>query len=288
MRVGVVGNGLVGHATGEALRGKGKHEVKYFDVDVTRTDFGSIGELVGWAEAIVSAVPTNNDEAGKLDDRGVRKVVEEVAESRGERTRVFVQRSTVTPGWSRKMAPVLGKVLFVYCPSFLYRATALKNEEDPEKVVAGLGRKEDAGIVFDLWNWVPEERFFFGGYEEAELAKYVSNNMQSVILSFLNEVYVMAKEVGADPKWIIETMVAEKSLGCLYRVVGKAYGPGRMRDDLSALLAWVRERGLWMVMQQAAQVTNTMMECRFGVESRSTKELLRERDFRKVSKSLEG
>ena len=55
MRVGVVGGG----AMGSWLRREfsSVHEVAVFDVDRSRSDVGSLGELVEWAEVVVVAVP---------------------------------------------------------------------------------------------------------------------------------------------------------------------------------------------------------------------------------------
>ncbi len=56
MRVGVVGGGAMGSWLKRELRAAG-HEALVFDVDRARSDVGSLGELAGWAEVVIVAVP---------------------------------------------------------------------------------------------------------------------------------------------------------------------------------------------------------------------------------------
>lgn len=315
MRVCVVGYGIVGKATAFALQMMGGHDVSVYDSDELKVTeealhvehesgaglqgarfqrCATLVEAVKDFDAVVCCVPTPRLPNGLLDMKAVDDLFLTWVGNQRRTGGLFVQRSTSNVGYAQANADIMmtRKVgddrTYLYCPSFLYRKTAIDCELNPPKILVGIHetmRYASVEYANALFPWsTAKEKIMIGRFHEVEVAKMASNNAQAVILAFLNELNVMGQSFGDgfDADWVMRTLVMEDSLSSLYRVFGKAWGAdGRMEHDLGA---WVTQMRNMVTMGQIESVSqpwvtagalalNEQLRSAVGEERRPTDEL---------------
>lgn len=295
MKVLVVGAGLMGQATGASLRGH--HEVRFFDVRRNVSEYETVTPGLAWADVVISCTATDMTKDDELDVSSLEGLAEAITRELEFTARpiLWVQRSTTLPGTHRQLlnaqsARFRENVTLVHVPLFGYRKSATQDEMTPCKVVVGLrsrlpftnedtGLREAEEIQTKLWElFAPQKRagspFYWGTYEEAEMAKLFSNHAQVTLMGFWNDVFRQGQKLGADTRWVMETICLEKPLSSLYRIHGKGFGlDGRMYTDATATARWAERGGLPMdVIPAALQVNRDMVQA-YGEERRPTSEL---------------
>lgn len=288
MRLGIVGSGNVGGCFGVALEQAG-HEVMYHDVSTEtlkkyKRTTTSLKELVQFAEAVFVCVPTEDDGTGKCDMSIFNKVADEIASYEAEpwcKTRVFVQRSTVSPGTADAQSVRFKKIKYVVNPSFLVMATKEKDSWQPDKVTLGIYAQdveELAPLMRDeIYRWMPKEKIHISSPIAIEVAKYTENALQSTLLSFWNNVLLVAREAGAEAQMhdILQIISLTPDLSVTPRIPGKAFGGACLPKDIRALITWCKERGVPCPVFQGVKDMNAHLEATVGVNTKSAVDLYR-------------
>ncbi|MBK7535751.1 MAG: UDP-glucose/GDP-mannose dehydrogenase family protein [Myxococcales bacterium] len=239
-KVGIIGYGYVGHATGYSLSQVA--EVSWHDPKVTGSR--SFNELARWADALFVCVPTPRGETGAADLGVVREVVSQLAGLRI--TSPILLKSTVPPGTTEGLARSWPTLAMVCCPEFLRESTHIEDASAPARVVLGwssTASESTRALVRDLY----VRRFPSVPRVElpslaAEFLKYASNALFGVKVSFANEMAELARRVGVDWEAVRSALVLDSRVGDGHLAVpgpdGRyGFGGSCLPKDLAGLLA---------------------------------------------------
>src|SRR3989442_11750232 len=274
LKIGIIGAGVVGKATGIGLEAKG-HTVTFVDnnpslLDELKTSghevHNSISDIARLSDIVMVSVPTPTV-SGHTDLHAVLAVIEEVglglANSLGYK--LVVLRSTVPPRTTRRQViPVLEAVSrkkagpdFGVCfnPEFLREHSALEDFLLPDRTVIGQFDQHSGNTLESLYDSFqrPGVRCTL---EESELAKYVTNAFLATKISYFNEVYELCKGLGVSPDIVSSVVALDKRIGPYGTIGGKPFRGKCLPKDVEAFLSFVRDLGLRLDVLKAAVSVN--------------------------------
>jgi UDPglucose 6-dehydrogenase len=258
MRVGVVGGGVVGAATARALVEHVK-EVRVYDL-VPERGTHRLHETVMDSDVVFVCLPTPQ-KAGSLECD--TSIVEEFFSHMGGllHTRNFVLRSTVPPGFTKRMRDKFGLENLVHSPEFLTARCADLNAHMPGRNIVGYpdfvpvvenasGRHPVEDLYNARWPHVPLVRLMSW---QTELVKLATNGFFAVKVVYWNEVYQFCRKLrGGDPgaAWteVIETILLDGRIHESHTKVpgpdGKfGFGGACLPKDLANLISSAMEAG---------------------------------------------
>jgi UDPglucose 6-dehydrogenase len=277
-RIFVVGSGVVGKATGEGFLAAG-HEVTFIDVNPTRLEFlRSLGldardELVLDDERtsfVFLTLPTPN--VGHRYDlsafsAGTQSVGKALATADAEHT--VVVRSTVPPGTTeglvkKALEAASGKRVgagfaLASNPEFLRAASAAEDFRWPWMTVVASRSVRTIERLSELLTPFGGELRTFGDPASAELLKCAHNIFNATKISFWNEMWLVARELGVDldPIAAVVAKSAEGSFNPNYGIRGGApYGGVCLPKDTQGFLGFAREIGIDMPLLGATVAVN--------------------------------
>jgi UDPglucose 6-dehydrogenase len=277
-RIFIVGSGVVGTATGEGFLAAG-HDVTFVDTSLPRVrelqERGHDARLeldlsTEPGSSIFLTLPTPN-EGWRYDltalTAGTAAVGRALAGSPAVHT--VVVRSTVPPGTTEGLVrPVLeqhsGKTVddgfrLASNPEFLRAASAEEDFRNPWMTVVA---SRDPRTVADLASLLAPfggEMRTFADPAEAEFVKCAHNIFNATKISFWNEMWLVAREMGVDLDPIAATVArsAEGSTNPLYGIRGGApYGGVCLPKDTCGFLGFAAGIGLDMPLLRAVVHTN--------------------------------
>jgi len=129
------------------------------------------------------------------------------------------------------------------------------------RIILG-GKKKDTTKVEKLYR----ERFthtpiYKTTWEAAEVVKYMSNSFFAVKISFLNEMYEVAKHIGVPYEDLRDMWLADQRIGNSHTDVPghdgqRGYGGKCFPKDVPAFINWGADKGLVLNMCRAAERVN--------------------------------
>jgi UDPglucose 6-dehydrogenase len=232
MKIGIIGAGFVGGAI------KNVHDL--FEVPVVVRDPAK-GLMASWEElrdcdGVFVCVPSPQSDSGECDASILEDVLENLAGMQG----VIISKVTAPPGVYAKLQVIYPNL--VHAPEFLVAATA--NEDYINGYFAFIGGSDDE------WTRKAEEIIRasqrnlldvkFCTIAEASLAKYTINSFLATKVSFMNQIYDLAKEVGVNFTHLTFLLESEKRIGNSHmRVPGpdgsRGFGGACFPKDTAAL-----------------------------------------------------
>lgn len=276
----VVGSGVVGTATGKGLRSRG-HQVTFVDINPQRLaqlrreglDASDVVLLGDEPTVVFLTLPTPND--GRRWDlcpllAGTGAVGEALRRSKGFHT--VVVRSTVPPGTTERVVqPLLeqcsGKTAgegftLASNPEFLRARCALEDFLNPRMTVIGARSRRTQERLHDLLAPFGGEIRRFDDPAESEMIKCAHNLYNAAKISFWNELWQVARAMGADPVEVAGTVArsAEASFNPEYGILGGApYGGACLPKDIKGFLGFAAELGVDVPLIAAVDEVNERM-----------------------------
>ena len=246
MKIGIIGSGVVGEATGKAF-GHFNNEVTFCDINhdilkrlhqegLSVADNTSL--LVKESEVVFICVNTPTISDGLQDLRALQSVLDDVVVGLNEldsHTTIIV-KSTILPETSERIVQHLKQTTqhqnwnYFYNPEFLTANNALSDTLYPDRVVIGGILKNNWSVIDKLFDWwrCPIVKT---GYTEAEMIKYVSNCFLSTKISFFNEMGEISKTLKLDIKIIEEAVSLDKRIGKYGTASGHFFGGACLPKD---------------------------------------------------------
>ena len=295
MKVTVIGSGYVGLVTGACLAEVG-NEVLCFDVDERKISMLRSGrmpiyepgleELVrGNVEAgrltfttdpaaaarhgVVQfiAVGTPSDEDGSADLKYVLAAAQSIGTLMPE-YRVIVDKSTVPVGTGDRVRSVVQQELqergsplqfaVVSNPEFLKEGAAIDDFMRPDRIVIGSDDARATELMRRLY--APFERnhdkLMVMSVRSAELTKYAANAMLATRISFMNELALLAEQVGADIDLVRRGIGSDPRIGTHFLYAGCGYGGSCFPKDVRALIRTGEEVGQPLQVLRAVEQAN--------------------------------
>lgn len=272
MEICVIGAGYVGLVTAVCVSDFG-HNVRCLDIDEERIEALLRGEVpfyepglaelmkknidrgrfvfttdvsmaVKGAEAVYIAVGTPmNPDDGTVNLDYVVQAAKDIAPHLSQNA-VVVDKSTVPVGTARMVKSILlesgvpATVEVVSNPEFLREGSAVGDFLHPDRVVIGTDNTEAAEVLKRAYHPLVENGtdFLVTSPEAAELVKYASNAFLAVKLTFINEIALMADNIGIDALEVAKGIGLDKRIGKKYLRPGPGFGGSCLPKDTHGLL----------------------------------------------------
>jgi UDPglucose 6-dehydrogenase len=186
--IGIIGYGMVGKAV---EFGFSKIKTIYSDPKYNSISVNDICEMN--PQAIFVCVPTPTDDSNYSILKSVLDIIKE-----SEYTGLVVVKSTILPGY-------LEDYDIVYNPEFLSRSTANQDFVTPPMLVIGGRRSDELLELYTQYSDVKAEKTFMVDVKTASLIKYIMNTFYAVKVTYMNEMYDIAQQLGVD--WNVVAMV---------------------------------------------------------------------------------
>jgi UDPglucose 6-dehydrogenase len=192
-----------------------------------------IGPLLDRARLLFVCVDTPPTYSGDADLSRIRSVVAELG---GGSRHVLVMKSTVPAGTGESIRRDLPGLPYVSCPEFLKEGSAVEDFMNPDRVVIGADRADEAAAdaVAALYEPLRGE-ILRTDVASAEMIKLASNAFLATKISFINEIANVCEEVGADVGEVARGMGLDERIGSSFLRAGIGYGGSCFPKDVSAL-----------------------------------------------------
>ncbi|MCD6224157.1 MAG: UDP-glucose/GDP-mannose dehydrogenase family protein, partial [Deltaproteobacteria bacterium] len=279
MKLTMIGTGYVGLVTGTGFANLG-NDVICLDVDKTKVDLLQTGRLTIYepgmeeifkrniksgrlkfttdtikaiqeSEVIFICVgtPSNENQAADLT------AVEEAAGSIGQYMndyKVVINKSTVPVGTAELVKKLIIQnqpqkidVDVVSNPEFLREGAAVKDFENPDRIIIGTDSSRAEEILTSLYKSVARTNrpIMVTDIKSAELIKYAGNSMLATRISFMNQLAHLCEKTGADIKAVSRGLGLDRRIGSRFLHAGIGYGGSCFPKDVKALISTLKEHG---------------------------------------------
>ena len=262
MKIGIVGNGFVGSsvAFGFSPQCGCDAEIKIYDKDSSKATDTLENTLT--SDFIFVSVPTPSNQDGSINLDVVYNVFSEMNRLNHRTDNVFLLRSTVTPGTTRKLQRKFRNLNIVFNPEFLTERSAKLDFINQSRFILG-GLKKNVNKVEKLLKWRFGETMpiIKTNYETAEMIKYMNNCFFATKVSFLNEMYQIADACGVDWDVAVEGFVRDGRIGHSHMSVpgpdGKfGFGGSCFPKDIQAMIDFGESIGVDTKVLQGAWKKN--------------------------------
>lgn len=218
-KIGFIGQGFIGQNMADDFVERGYQVVRYAKEEPYKNNLGELKKC----QLVFIAVPTPTKPTG-FDS----SILEEVLGLLEAGTKVVI-KSTILPGTTTRLQKVFPALVLMHSPEFLREKTAAHDARNPERNIIGIPDFDEvhetaAEFVLEV---LPEAKYSkVIKVEEAELIKYVGNNFLTLKVVFMNLVYDLCVEAGADYEVVREAIGADSRIGISHtNVVDKSGHP---------------------------------------------------------------
>lgn len=254
MNIGIIGYGFVGES--QAFAFAPVCNVKVFDIDKTKTTY-SLEEVLK-QDFIFVCLPTPMLESGEQDLSYIENFFSGI--SLDNKDTIFILKSTVLPKTTKYLIEKY-KFNIVFSPEFLTEKNAKLDMLTQSRIIIG-GDTKHSEKVLELFKLrFGNRHYILTDSTSAEIIKYMSNNFLTVKVSFVNEYYDLANEIGGNWNDIIEGFVSDPRIGNSHT---KTPGPDGKRGfggtcfpkDINAMIQYSKTNNVEMNTLEAAWKTN--------------------------------
>ena len=252
MKVGVIGNGFVGEA--QAFAFSLSNKVLIYDIDPKRS-FNTLEE-VHQADFIFVCVPTPMRESGDQDISYIEEVFKH-----SNRGPIYIIKSTIEPGTTKRLQEKYPKLSIVFSPEFLTERIAKLDMMMQARIIFGGDKKLTTRVQQLYEGRFMNRHFIHTDSTTAEFIKYMNNCFFATKVSLLNEYHRLAETMGIDWKTAMHGFAADGRVGDSHMQVpgpdGKlGFGGACFPKDINAFIKLGKANNLDMNVLEAAWKTN--------------------------------
>lgn len=251
MKIGILGLGYVGSAVAWTHR---HHEVIKRDPKFGEAS-ASLNEILS-CDAIYVCVPTPMLENGHCDDSYVKSVLAELKDY----DKVIICKSTVPPGIYKELQDQYANL--VHAPEFLTAANATADYENASWVLVG-GRDKwvDDAIMIIKQSSIAATHYHKTDVVTASLFKYIANSFLATKVTFMNDIFNLARLLNVDLKEIKSIAENDPRLGTSHwDVPGPdgmfGYGGACFPKDVSAIIEHAAENNVNLELLKSVRSLN--------------------------------
>ena len=295
MKITVIGTGYVGLVSGACLAEMGNH-VLCLDVDPRKIEVlnnggipihepgldkvvqrnaaaGRLQFTTDVAAAVAHgtlqfiAVGTPPDEDGSADLQYVLAAARNIGRLMTD-YKLVIDKSTVPVGTADKVKAAIQAELdarglalefsVASNPEFLKEGAAVDDFMKPDRIV--VGAEGDRAIDLMRAVYAPFQRnrdkLVIMDVRSAELTKYAANAMLATRISFMNELALLAENLGADIELVRQGIGSDPRIGYHFLYAGCGYGGSCFPKDVKALIRTAAESGRHLKVLQAVEDAN--------------------------------
>ena len=262
--IGIIGRGFVGSAVAHGFSPSVGYEanVRVYDKDPSKKEC-ELDEVVRESDVVFISVPTPSNKDGSINLDILYQCLSEINEVyKPEFDAIFLVRSTIVPGTTRKLQKKFPSLRLVFNPEFLTERSANFDFISQSRFVLG-GESKDTNIIANLYRhrFGESVSIIESNFETAELIKYACNTYFATKVSFLNEMRLIADAVDADWDKLIDGFVRDGRIGSSHTNVpgpdGKfGFGGSCFPKDIQAMIHFGNEINLDLHVLKGAWETN--------------------------------
>jgi len=205
-KIGFIGQGWIGKNYADDFKRRGYEVVRYSAEPKHQKNKEKIAEC----DFVFIAVPTPTTPKG-FDDSILREVVKLVGKGK-----VAVIKSTLIPGTTESIQAENPEIVVMHSPEFLTEATAKHDAANPNRNIVGVPElnTKNKKLAKVLLGVLPKADYeLICNSNEAELIKYGGNNWFFFKVVYVNLLYDVAQELGADWNTVRDAMSADPRVG---------------------------------------------------------------------------
>jgi len=130
-------------------------------------------------------------------------------------------------------------------PEFLREGAAVKDFENPERIIIGTDSKKAEEIMTSLYRSVARtgRPIMITDVKSAEITKYAGNAMLATRISFMNQLSYLCDKTGADIKDVSRGIGLDGRIGPRFLHAGIGYGGSCFPKDVKALISTLKKHG---------------------------------------------
>lgn len=264
INIGIVGKGFVGSAVANGFSANTgfSSEIRIYDIDPSKCTH-SLNEVVNQSEYVFISVPSPTDfNSNTIDLSIIKECFQSISDISTNKETVFLLRSTIVPGTTKKISDMFPDLRIVFNPEFLTQRSAFLDFINQARFIFG-GNKSDTAKVSGLM----KKRFgnqisiIETNFEEAEMIKYMCNTYFATKISFLNDVYKLSNKLGLDWNVLLEGFVSDGRIGHSHLNIpgpdGKlGFGGACFPKDITAFIDFAKSNDINMQTLEGAWATN--------------------------------
>ena len=295
MKVTVIGAGYVGLVTGACLAEMGNHVV-CLDVDARKVALLNEGRIpihepglheyvkrnaaagrlqfttdvafaVGHGTMQFIGVGTPPGEDGSADMQYVLAAAASIGQHMND-YKVIVDKSTVPVGTADQVSAAVAAALaarglalefaVVSNPEFLKEGAAVEDCMRPDRIIVGADDERATLLMRALYTpfMRNRDRLQLMDVRSAEFTKYAANAMLATRISFMNELALLAEQVGADIEMVRLGLGSDPRIGSHFLYPGVGYGGSCFPKDVKALIHTGAQHGVKLGVLQAVEQAN--------------------------------
>jgi UDPglucose 6-dehydrogenase len=201
------------------------------------------------SEVIFICVGTPAGSSCEADLSAVKSVAEAIGTYMND-YKVVVNKSTVPVGTAdmvrmiikeNQQAPLDFDV--VSNPEFLREGAAVKDFENPDRIIIGTNSPKAEKIMTSLYRSLARtgRPIMFTDIRSAEIIKYASNCMLATRISFMNQLSHLCEKAGADIAQVAKGIGLDTRIGARFLHAGIGYGGSCFPKDVKALIATMKK-----------------------------------------------
>lgn len=208
--------------------------LKKDDLKIKFTD--NFEEVSKFGKYLIIATPTDyNEKTSSFNTETIEDIIRKVLDIRKDI--VFIIKSTVPIGYTKKIKNEFNYNDIIFCPEFLREGKALYDLLYPSRIIVGEHSKRGEKIaeIFkknSLNNNIP---ILLTNSTEAEAIKLFSNVYLALRVAYFNELDTYAEIKGLDTKSIIEGVCLDERIGLYYNNPSFGYGGYCLPKDTKQL-----------------------------------------------------
>jgi len=277
MKITIAGTGYVGLVSGTGFANLG-NDVLCFDIDREKIDSLKNGfipiyepgleelfkrnveagrlkfttdaiKAVQESEIIFICVNTPTNEHQEADLTAVEAVAKTIGQHINE-YKIVVNKSTVPVGTADLVKKIIKEnqnknIEFdvVSNPEFLREGAAVKDFENPDRIIIGSDSKKAEEIMTSLYRSRArtDKPIMITDIKSAEIIKYASNAMLATRISFMNQISYLCEKTGADIKQVSRGIGLDDRIGPRFLQAGIGYGGSCFPKDVKALISTLKQ-----------------------------------------------
>jgi len=273
MKIGIIGNGVVGNATARTYMEF--HDVHVYDT-VKEKSSHTLDEVLQ-CEMIFICLPTpqgTNENPMALNTQAITKLLSEDI-SRKYRKTCFIIKSTVPVGFTDRMAEIYSFDNLFHSPEFLTARCAVTDAQIPSRNIIGVptSRKRLSLIhleaLRELQNLYrrrfPGIRVHVMSSHESEFLKLMQNSFFATKIGFFNEMYALATHLQLDWEPIMKGLLSDGRIAHSHtKVPGPdgefGFGGACLPKDLASMITELDKSKLQHGILRAVYDRNEMLD----------------------------
>lgn len=237
IKIGFIGQGFVGKNMANEFEERGFTTIRYS----LEPEYIGNKDRIKEADIVFVAVPTPTRPEG-FDDSILRDQIKLVGKGK-----IAVIKSTIIPGTTQSLQKENPDIFVLHSPEFLVAAQAAEDARKPERNLIGIPIdnaefRSKAELALSVLPKAPYTAVLSS--TETELVKYIGNNFLYTKVIFMNLMYDLAQNIGADWAKVSEAVSRDPRIGTSHmqpvhtseRSSGRGAGGHCFPKDFEALL----------------------------------------------------